>query len=69
MTITVSQKDQALEEHTREAWQRYVDRIRGLTGGEYLRVETESWEELQADLAAHVADHALAELNDIQPAS
>ena len=69
MTITVSQKDQALEEHTREAWQRYVGRVRNLVGAEYMRVESESWDELQADLAAHIADHALAELNDVQPTS
>lgn len=63
MTITVPQKDQALEERTREAWQRYADRVRDLSGAEYEQAERESWDELQADLAAFAADHALAEID------
>lgn len=65
MTITAPQKDQALEERTREAWQRYADRVRDLSGAEYVRIESESWDELQADLAAFTADHALAEIDGI----
>ena len=65
MTITVPQKDQALEERTREAWQRYADRVRDLSGAEYEQTERESWDELQADLAAFAADHALAEIDAV----
>ena len=65
MTITVPQQDQALEERTREAWQRYAERVRDLTGAEYERAEHESWDELQADLAAFAADRALAEINAV----
>ena len=65
MTITVPQKDQALEERTREAWQRYADRVRDLSGAEYEQAERESWDELQADLAAFAADHALAEIEAV----
>ena len=63
MTITVPQQDQALEERTREAWQRYADRLRGRSGADYEQAERESWDELQADLAAFAADRALAEID------
>ena len=36
-----------LDEDTRQAWEHYNERLRELTGAEYERVETESWEELQ----------------------
>ena len=65
MTITVPQQDQVLEEHTREAWQRYADRLRDLSGAAYVQAEAESWDELQADLAAFTADHALAEIDAV----
>jgi len=39
-----------LEEDTREAWLHYSDRLRELSGEEYERVESESWEELQNEL-------------------
>ena len=65
MTITVPQKDQELQERTREAWQRYADRLRELSGAEYEQAERESWDELQADLAAFAADHALAEIDAV----
>ena len=39
-----------LEEDTRQAWLRYSERLRELSGQEYERVESESWEELQNEL-------------------
>jgi rubrerythrin len=39
-----------LNEDTRQAWVRYSERLRELTGAEYDRVETESWDELQTQL-------------------
>jgi hypothetical protein len=39
-----------LEEDTRQAWLRYSERLRDLSGAEYERVESESWEELQIEL-------------------
>ena len=65
MTITAPQHDQVLEEHTREAWQRYAERLRDLAGAAYIQTEAEAWDELQADLAAFTADHALAEIDAV----
>ncbi len=39
-----------LEEDTRQAWVHYSRTLRELSGAEYERVETESWEELQSEL-------------------
>jgi hypothetical protein len=39
-----------LEEDTRQAWLLYSERLRELSGEEYERVESESWEELQNEL-------------------
>jgi hypothetical protein len=39
-----------LEEDTRQAWLHYSERLRELSGEEYERVESESWEELQNEL-------------------
>jgi hypothetical protein len=39
-----------LEEDTRQAWLLYSERLRELSGEEYERVESESWEELQSEL-------------------
>jgi hypothetical protein len=39
-----------LEEDTRQAWVLYSERLRELSGEEYERVESESWEELQSEL-------------------
>ena len=39
-----------LEEDTRQAWLHYSERLRELSGAEYERVESESWEELQMEL-------------------
>jgi hypothetical protein len=41
---------QELDAETRQAWIAYSDRLRELSGDEYERVETESWEELQVQL-------------------
>jgi hypothetical protein len=41
---------QELDAETRQAWIAYSDRLRELSGDEYERVETESWEELQVEL-------------------
>jgi hypothetical protein len=39
-----------LEEDTRQAWLHYSERLRELSGAEYERVESESWDELQNQL-------------------
>jgi hypothetical protein len=39
-----------LEAETRQAWVSYSERLRELSGDEYERVESESWEDLQAEL-------------------
>jgi hypothetical protein len=41
---------QELDAETRQAWIAYSDRLRELSGDEYERVETESWQELQVEL-------------------
>jgi hypothetical protein len=41
---------QELDAETRQAWIAYSDRLRELSGDEYERIETESWEELQVEL-------------------
>ncbi len=41
---------QELDAETRQAWSAYTERLRELTGEEYERVESESWEELQMEL-------------------
>ncbi len=41
---------QELDAETRQAWSGYSERLRELSGPEYERVESESWEELQSQL-------------------
>ncbi len=41
---------QELDAETRQAWNAYIERLRTLSGAEYERVESESWDELQAEL-------------------
>ncbi len=41
---------QELDAETRQAWATYSEQVRELTGEEYERVESESWETLQAEL-------------------
>jgi hypothetical protein len=55
VSLIIPQQDPALEERTREAWQRYVEELRDLEGAAYDAAETEAWEHLQADLAALAA--------------
>ncbi len=52
MTSTIPEDEilRELETDTRQAWEHYQDRLRELTGDEYERAETESWEELQSEL-------------------
>jgi hypothetical protein len=52
MTATApdTERLQELEADTRLAWSTYSDSLRGLSGDEYERVESESWTELQAEL-------------------
>ncbi|HZU40744.1 MAG TPA: hypothetical protein VE992_06815 [Solirubrobacteraceae bacterium] len=49
----IAQDDEKLREldaGTRRAWMTYSERLRGLRGEEYERVEQESWAELQSEL-------------------
>lgn len=41
---------QELDAETREAWVTYSEQLRDLTGEEYERAESESWEALQEEL-------------------
>ncbi len=41
---------QELDAETRQAWSAYIERLRTLTGEEYERIESESWEQLQTEL-------------------
>ena len=52
MTSTIPEAEilRELEQDTRQAWEHYQDRLRELTGDEYERAETESWDELQSEL-------------------
>ena len=52
MTATVHDADKLreLDDGERQAWQTYSQSLRDLTGEEYERVETESWDELQRQL-------------------
>ena len=52
MTAIVDDADRLreLDDGERQAWQAYSDQLRELSGEEYERVETESWDELQREL-------------------
>jgi hypothetical protein len=52
MTSTIPEAEilREFEEDTRQAWDHYQERLRELSGDEYERVETESWDELQTEL-------------------
>jgi hypothetical protein len=52
MTSTIPEAEilRELEMDTRQAWEHYQERLRELTGDEYERTETESWDELQSEL-------------------
>jgi hypothetical protein len=49
-TACSAEKLQELEDHERQAWSNYSDRIRELTGDEYEQAEYESWDRLQREL-------------------
>jgi hypothetical protein len=52
MTATAPDTDRLreLDADTRLAWSAYNERLRELSGAEYERVESESWDELQGEL-------------------
>jgi hypothetical protein len=52
MTATAPDTDRLreLDADTRLAWSAYNERLRELSGEEYERVESESWDELQGEL-------------------
>lgn len=52
MTSVAPDTDQPpeLDAETRQAWATYNEQLRELTGEEYERAESESWEALQAEL-------------------
>lgn len=54
-----------LEEDTRQAWLHYIERLRELSGEEYERVESESWDELQTELRR--VDERREQLADSEP--
>ena len=39
-----------VEQSTQDAWTEYAERLRGLEGSEYERVEEDAWAELQTTL-------------------
>jgi hypothetical protein len=45
-----AEKLRELDDGERLAWQAYSDQLRDLSGEEYERVETQSWDELQREL-------------------
>ena len=52
MTAIVSdaEKLRELDDGKRQAWQAYNDQLRDLSGEEYERLESESWDQLQREL-------------------
>jgi hypothetical protein len=51
VSITAPQQDVTLEDLTRDAWQRYAEAVRDLTGEAYARAEPDAWDVLQDELA------------------
>ncbi len=45
-----AEKLRELDDGERRAWKAYSEQLRELSGEEYERVETESWDELQREL-------------------
>ncbi len=58
MSIIAPQQDHALEQRTRDAWQRYADDLRDLGGARYEDAEDAAWDRLQTELADIAAEHA-----------
>jgi hypothetical protein len=52
MTSTIPEAEvlREIEEDTRQAWVHYQEQLRELSGDEYERAESESWDELQTEL-------------------
>jgi hypothetical protein len=48
--VHLTDKLREIDQGKRQAWTAYGDRLRDLTGEEYDRAETESWDELQREL-------------------
>lgn len=55
---TIAPQDPAIVERTREAWERYADELRNLTGAAYEATEARAWERLQEALADAHAEAA-----------
>ncbi len=51
MTTAAPQQDATLDELTLDAWKRYAETLRNLTGRVYENAEGEAWDSLQAELA------------------
>ena len=51
MTIAATTQDATLEALTLEAWQRYSESLRQMTGKAYEDAEHEAWDALQVELA------------------
>ena len=51
MSIAATPQDATLDALTLEAWQRYSETLRAMTGRAYEDAEHEAWETLQAELA------------------
>ncbi|CAB4862398.1 unannotated protein [freshwater metagenome] len=47
----VAPNDTEAEQRTREAWQRYAEELRDLSGAAYVEAENDAWDRLQAELA------------------
>ena len=58
MSSIAPQQDRALEQRTRDAWQRYADDLRDLDGARYEDAEDAAWDRLQTELADIAAEHA-----------
>ena len=58
MSIAAPQ-DPVIVERTRDAWRRYSDELRDLSGAEYEATEREAWDRLQEALADAHAEAAL----------
>lgn len=56
---SIATPDPVIVERTRDAWQRYADELRDLSGAEYETAEREAWERLQETLADAHAEAAL----------
>ena len=59
---TIAPQDPVIVERTRDAWQRYADELRDLSGAEYEAAERDAWERLQEALADAHAEAALGPL-------